>query len=70
MTARRFNSLPEAKRYIYRCLHETLDNDLDSADYIFNEDFSERDQERVEKAARQILSELHRKAQPRGRRRA
>jgi len=65
MTQRRFNSLPEAKRYIYECLHATLSNDLVSGDYIFNEGFSDRDQERVEKAAQQVLNELYRRAQPR-----
>lgn len=65
---KRFSSLPDAKRYIYQCLWETLDNDLHtSAGYIFNDDFSERDRVRVIKAARQVLDELHRKAQPRGR---
>ena len=65
---RRFSSLPHAKRYIYEQLHLTLDTDLNGgqrrAVYIFDQDFSERDQERVEKAARQVLTELYRKAQP------
>lgn len=67
MTPRRFNSLPEAKRYIYDCLAATLDADLHAgaAGYIYNEGFSETDVARVEKAAEQVLAELNRKSKPR-----
>lgn len=63
---RRFNSLPEAKRYVYDCLAQSLEADIDNgSDFIFEEHFSGRDQERLQKAARQVLDELCRKAQPR-----
>lgn len=68
MTQRRFNSLPEAKRYIYECLAETLELDLDQgSEFIFDNEFSERDQARVVKACEQVIAELDRKAQPRRR---
>lgn len=65
-TLRRFNSLPDAKRYVYECLHTMLDRDLNGGveGYLFDPDFSERDQERLDKAGRQVLNELYRKAQP------
>lgn len=65
MTAkRRFNSLPEAKRYLYRCLATTLTADLDNgSEFIFDDEFSERDQDRLVKAAEQVIGELDRKSQ-------
>ena len=66
MTQRRFNSLPEAKRYLYRCLADTLQADFDNgSEFIFDNEFSERDQTRLVKACEQVIAELDRKSQPR-----
>lgn len=63
---RRFSSLADAKRYVYECLVSTLNHDIDNASgYLFDEGFSERDQERVEEAAQKVILELERKSRPR-----
>lgn len=51
----------EARRYVYRCLYQTLVNDFDTGAGYLNEFASEFDRRRCHKAARAILKELERK---------
>ena len=59
----------EARRYVYRCLATTLEQDIDGsgAGYLHDDLEYEADRRRAIKAARAILRELTKKAYGRAR---
>ncbi len=54
----------EARRYIWSAMASTLANDLhdNAAAYIYEDDHSEKDRERIIEAAEEILARMWRRA--------